>query len=748
MSDSRKAAAANAGPFQVLPAEFGRYRVERLLGRGAMGAVYLAYDTQLDRQVALKVARSSSAVSANLLKRMEREAKAAAKVDHPFICKVYDFGEIDGIRFIALQYIEGEDLKSYLKRVGRLRGPAESIRWIVQLASALEAAHEKGVIHRDLKPENVMLNRKGEPVIMDFGLARRATGATDASLTQGAVVGTAAYMSPEQVNGKAEGIDHRSDLYALGVILFEMLTGEWPFTGSPFEIMGQKSVQDPPSPLSLNPSVPHSLAEVCRKMLAKKKEDRYFSCRDVVHSLESICQGSADVPSIIQDPAMLEFLNGLATGENERRSAANHRDASAETATALAAVTSVATPIPHDPLNFEANREVTVTGTVAALPKKKLLANPRIWIGAAIAIAAIVTVGLVFLRKPVSNLTIVINDSLLSVRIGEYSVTAENSGRPITLDPDLKHMLSLRYRDEKLPADFQVTMNSGESRKMELTVKNGMILMNGKPLRGARIEATPEAVADSEPANDDSMKIAGSPIAEQSPPQRSESVNLPTVTKTPIVVPPASRPQPSINTPAEAPAVVASVTPSRPSVVVIPDEFQRYFERSDEAFISQTAKLEQTLVQLQKDIDDVETLPVDKTRYQKERLALRGRLKNLKPSFVFGLRPVAGELGVLSGAKVVAKQDKTSVIAKDAEGHGFLLIELNPKLSMNPGRAIEDADVWQVVRVDTPDRDQSDHLKIDRLVVLRSIDKTELESHRATYDERRKAAAKKEAGKE
>ena len=285
VADSSPAA---VGPFTVLPTRFGRYRIDKLLGSGAMGAVYLAHDSQLDRPVALKVARVSAAGSTKAIQRMETEAKAAAKVDHPQICKVYDFGEIDGIRFIALQYIEGEDLKSYLGRVDRKREPSEAIRLVLQIARALEAAHAKDVIHRDLKPGNIMLNQKGEPVIMDFGLARRLSGATNAGLTQGMILGTAAYMSPEQAAGMAEGIDNRSDLYSLGVMLFELLTGDWPFTGSAIEVIGKKSVQEAPSPLSLNASIPPQLAAICQKMIARKKEDRFATCAEVIAALEAV----------------------------------------------------------------------------------------------------------------------------------------------------------------------------------------------------------------------------------------------------------------------------------------------------------------------------------------------------------------------------------------------------------------------------------------------------------------------------
>ncbi|MBS0202114.1 MAG: protein kinase [Planctomycetes bacterium] len=294
------------GPFATLPVQFGRYRIEKLLGQGAMGAVYLADDIQLERRVALKVARVSASGSAKLIRRMETEAKAAATIDHPRICKVFDFGEIDGIRFIALQHIEGEDIKSNSKRLGRRREPAEAVRLIQQMAEAVQAAHDKGVIHRDLKPENVMLTPGGEPVIMDFGLARRMMASTDAGLTQGMIVGTAAYMSPEQAVGKAEGIDHRSDLYALGVMLFEMLTGEWPFAGTAIEVMGKKCIQDPPSPLDLDPTLPLELAAACSRMIARQKEDRYASCRDAITALSTVDLNVAESIEGVERPAWLK----------------------------------------------------------------------------------------------------------------------------------------------------------------------------------------------------------------------------------------------------------------------------------------------------------------------------------------------------------------------------------------------------------------------------------------------------------
>jgi hypothetical protein len=250
-----------------------------------MGAVYLAHDTQLDRPVALKTPQFAAEEGAQVLERFRREARAAAGLAHPHLCPVYDAGEIDGTPYLTMAYIEGTPLAESARQ-GSGWPPGEAAALVRQIALALEEAHTHGVIHRDLKPSNIMINRRGEAVVMDFGLARRA-GAADVRLTRtGAVMGTPAYMAPEQVEGDVDRVGPGSDVYALGVILYELLTGRLPFQGNLGRVMSQILTEEPVPPSQLRPGLDPRLEAVCRKAMAKRVEDRYASMAALAEALD------------------------------------------------------------------------------------------------------------------------------------------------------------------------------------------------------------------------------------------------------------------------------------------------------------------------------------------------------------------------------------------------------------------------------------------------------------------------------
>ncbi|MBI1349231.1 DUF1080 domain-containing protein [bacterium] len=271
----------------TLPESFGRYRVLKLLGRGGMGAVYLAEDTQLHRQVALKIPTTEGTPSSELLERHYREARLAATLRNSHICPVYDVGEIDGIHFISMAYIEGEPLSKRIPENG-WTSERQVLSLIRKLALALQSAHDLGILHRDLKPANIMLDRQREPVIMDFGLARQMNE-TAARLTQsGVIVGSPAYMSPEHVEGQPDKLSGAADQYSLGVILYELLTGRLPFRGSISAVIGQILSQPPPSPRDIRADLDPRVAGLCQRMLAKSPHDRYPSLKSVAEEITRI----------------------------------------------------------------------------------------------------------------------------------------------------------------------------------------------------------------------------------------------------------------------------------------------------------------------------------------------------------------------------------------------------------------------------------------------------------------------------
>lgn len=260
-----------------------RYRVVKLLGRGGMGAVYKVRDLELDRDVALKLIRPEIAEDPAVLERFKREIQLSSRVTHRNVLRVYDLGENDGIRYLTMQYVEGENLESVLKREGRLPLP-RLLSLFRQICEGLAAAHEQGVIHRDLKPQNVMLDAAGTAYLTDFGLAKTLAGS--AMTEMGAILGTPFYMSPEQVRG--EQADTRSDIFALGVILYEMATGQVPFTGdSAYEVMMRRLSHKPKPAVALNPEIPAFLQKIMERCMATDPAARYQAVAEVLADLES-----------------------------------------------------------------------------------------------------------------------------------------------------------------------------------------------------------------------------------------------------------------------------------------------------------------------------------------------------------------------------------------------------------------------------------------------------------------------------
>ncbi len=284
----------------------GRYRILNRLGKGGMGSVYLAEDTQLQREVALKIPQMPDDDSGEWLSRFYREARAAATIHHSHLCPVYDVGEIDGVHYLTMAHIEGEPLSARIAPPAAPWPVSDAATLLRKLALAIQVAHDNGIVHRDLKPANIMINRQGEPVIVDFGLARRAD-AEDATLTRlGELLGTPAYMSPEQVEGISENIGPRSDLYSLGVILFELLTGRRPYQGSAASVLAQILRDPAPPPSKFRASLDLRIDSICCRLMAKLPSDRYASGFAVSESLGQYlaCVHPAGVASLpLREPA-------------------------------------------------------------------------------------------------------------------------------------------------------------------------------------------------------------------------------------------------------------------------------------------------------------------------------------------------------------------------------------------------------------------------------------------------------------
>ena len=275
----------------MIPKTIGRYRIKAELGRGGMSTVYLAHDPRFERDVAIKLLPLELLHQPTFRRRFEREAKVVASLDHPAIVPVYDFGEEDGQPFLVMRFMTGGSLGERLKQ-GAI-SIAESARIMKKLAPALDEVHAHGVIHRDLKPSNVLFDQRNEPYISDFGTAKLKHAHTKLTDTGGAV-GTPAYMSPEQIQGEAE-LDGRSDIYTLGVILFEMLTGKHPYqTNTPIAVAVKHMFEPVPNLQEMEPNLPPACQEVIVQAMAKQKEHRYRTAVEFATDLQEVSQTFGD----------------------------------------------------------------------------------------------------------------------------------------------------------------------------------------------------------------------------------------------------------------------------------------------------------------------------------------------------------------------------------------------------------------------------------------------------------------------
>jgi len=280
-----------------------RYEFMEELGKGGMGKVYKVFDTRIKEEVALKLLKPEISDDEKTIERFTNELKFSRKIVHKNVCRMYDLGEEEGAHYITMEYVPGEDLKSFIRRAAPL-SIGKSVSIARQICEGLSEAHSVGVVHRDLKPGNIMIDKDGNARIMDFGIARslKAEGITSV----GVIIGTPEYMSPEQVEEKAT--DQRSDIYSLGVILYEMMTGRVPFEGdTSLSIVLKHKTEIPKDPRELSALIPETISHMILRCMEKKKEDRYQSVNELLNELDQINIDDTQVKEERKRPKLFPF---------------------------------------------------------------------------------------------------------------------------------------------------------------------------------------------------------------------------------------------------------------------------------------------------------------------------------------------------------------------------------------------------------------------------------------------------------
>ncbi len=277
------------GPRLSIPDRFGHYRRIRLLGEGGMGEVHLAEDLRLGRLAALKISRfAHDGRNLEGIRRFRREATAAASFDHPGLCPVYDAGVLGGLSYLAMRYVEGDPLSARMRANPGLPDQRSAAGLIRKVTLAVAEAHARGIVHRDLKPSNIIIRPDNEPVVIDFGLAWWSVPGESRLTRTGTVLGTPHYMSPEQVNGDVRTMGPGCDIYSLGVVLYELLTGRLPFDGSLASVLGKILFFEPPPPSAHRPDLEPKLEAICRKAMSKEIRDRHPSMLDLAEELGTV----------------------------------------------------------------------------------------------------------------------------------------------------------------------------------------------------------------------------------------------------------------------------------------------------------------------------------------------------------------------------------------------------------------------------------------------------------------------------